>query len=108
MMQIEAIVIYGKNGEKRILPFHSGKNNIISGVSKTGKSTVGQIIEYCFGSRQCDISAGVVRKYSDWFGMLLKLDEEKCFVARKNPDLDKNIAIQCIMKFQKMPPFHQK
>ena len=88
MMQIEAIVIYGKNGKRRVLPFNCGKNNIISGVSKTGKSTVGQIIEYCFGSRQCDISAGVVRKHSDWFGMLLRLDEEKCFVARKNPDLD--------------------
>lgn len=89
MMQIEAIVIYGKNGERRILPFNPGKNNIISGVSKTGKSTVGQIIEYCFGSRQCDISTGIVRNHSDWFGMLLKLDKEKCFVARKNPDSDK-------------------
>ena len=89
MMQIEAIVIYGKNGERRILPFSLGKNNIISGVSRTGKSTVGQIIEYCFGSRQCDISTGIVRDHSDWFGMLLKLDEEKCFVARKNPDSDK-------------------
>ena len=46
MMQIEKIIIYGKNGKRRILNFNLGTDNIISGSSKTGKSTIGQIIEY--------------------------------------------------------------
>lgn len=68
-MQIKALVIYGKNGKRRILKFKLGAVNIISGSSKTGKSTVGQIIEYCFGSKECEISAGIVRQYSDWYGI---------------------------------------
>lgn len=89
MMQIEAVVIYGKNGKRRVISFNLGKNNIISGTEKTGKSIVGQIIEYCFGSDKCHISSGVVRQYSDWFGILLYLGNEKCFVARKSPELNK-------------------
>lgn len=92
MMQIEKIIIYGKNGKRRILNFNLGTDNIISGSSKTGKSTIGQIIEYCLGSDKCNISFGIVRQYSDWFALLLKLDNEKCFVARKNPDLDKKFC----------------
>lgn len=106
-MQIEAIVIYGKNGKRRVLPFNCGKNNIISGTTKTGKSTIGQIIEYCFGSQQCDVSAGIVRRHSDWFGMLLKIGDEKCFVARKNPDLDAktcNAMFYEISKDVNIPP----
>ena len=91
-MQIESLIIYGKNGARRVLKFNLGKENIISGMSQTGKSTIGQIIEYCLGSDECSISAGIVRQYADWFGLLLVLDNEKCFVARKNPDLGKKFC----------------
>lgn len=90
MMQIDSIIIYGKNGKKRILKFNLGRENIITGSTKTGKSAIGQIIEYCLGSKTCDISAGIVRQYTDWFGLVLILDNEECFVARKNPEVYKN------------------
>ena len=100
-MQIEAVVIYGKNGKRRVISFNLGKNNIISGMEKTGKSVVGQIIDYCLGSDKCYIASGVVRQYSDWFGILLYLGNEKCFVARKNPGLDKKFCNAMYYKVSK-------
>ena len=85
-MQILELVLYGKNGKKRTLPFNPGKVNIIPGESKAGKSAVGDIIEYCMGGSSCNIAVGVVRDNVVWYGLLLQFDTNKVFVARKNPD----------------------
>ena len=49
MMQIRELVLYGRNGKVRHLPFSLGTVNIITGKSKTGKSADGDIIDYCMG-----------------------------------------------------------
>lgn len=49
MMQIRELVLYGYNGKVRHLPFALGKVNIITGRSKSGKSAIGDIIDYCMG-----------------------------------------------------------
>lgn len=85
-MQICEIVLYGYNGKVRHLPFSLGKVNIITGRSKSGKSVVGDIIDYCLGGESCNIADGVVRDNVAWYGLLLQLDKERVFVARKNPD----------------------
>lgn len=84
-MQIKEIVLYGVNGETRCLPFNLGTVNIISGKSKTGKSVIGDIIDYCLGGDSCNIADGVVRETVAWYGLLLQLDDERIFVARENP-----------------------
>ena len=85
-MQIREIVLYGYNGKVRHLPFSLGKVNIITGRTKTGKSVVGDIIDYCLGGDSCNIADGVVRDNVAWYGLLLQFDKERVFVARKNPD----------------------
>lgn len=85
-MQICEIVLYGYNGKVRHLPFSLGKVNIITGKSKSGKSVVGDIIDYCLGGESCNIADGVVRDNVAWYGLLLQFDKERVFVARKNPD----------------------
>ena len=42
---IKDIVIFNKNGEKRVVPLEQGVN-IITGESKTGKSALVEIIDY--------------------------------------------------------------
>lgn len=86
MMQIREIVLYGYNGKVRHVPFSLGKVNIITGRSKSGKSVVGDIIEYCLGGESCNIADGVVRDNVAWYGLLLQFNKERVFVARKNPD----------------------
>lgn len=85
-MQIRELVLYGYNGKVRHLPFLLGQVNIISGRSKSGKSVVGDIIDYCLGGDSCNIADGVVRDNVSWYGLLLQFDCERVFVARKNPD----------------------
>ena len=86
MMQIRELVLYGYNGKVRHLPFALGKVNIITGRSKSGKSAIGDIIDYCMGGDSCNIADGIVRDNVAWYGLLLQFDNERIFVARKNPD----------------------
>ena len=85
-MQIRELVLYGYNGKVRHLPFLLGKVNIITGRQKSGKSAIGDIIDYCMGGDSCNIADGVVRDNVSWYGLLLQFDNERIFVARKNPD----------------------
>ncbi|SDH66712.1 DUF3732 domain-containing protein [Chitinophaga filiformis] len=85
-MQIKSIVLYNKKGEKRILPFEIGKVNIITGESKTGKTALIDIINYCLGSDDCRISEGIIRDTVEWFGILIQLYTEQVFIARQNPN----------------------
>lgn len=85
-MQIKSLVFYNTAGEKRILSFEIGKVNIITGESKTGKTALIDIVNYCLGSDDCRISEGIIRDTVEWFGILLQLETEQVFVARQNPN----------------------
>lgn len=94
-MQILELILYGKNGKKRTLPFKPGRVNIIPGESKAGKSAVGDIIEYCLGGNSCNIAVGVVRDSVAWYGLLLQCGLNRIFVARKNPDPGRQTTSFC-------------
>lgn len=84
-MQINAIVLYGTNGKKRILQFNIGAVNIITGKSKTGKSVIGDIIDYCFGGSSCNIAEGFVREHVAWYALQLVHNGEYLLIGRQNP-----------------------
>jgi hypothetical protein len=84
-MQIDSIILYSKTGEVRILKFNLGRVNIISGESKTGKTAIIDIIDYCLGSEDCRIREGAVRDYVEWFAIKLHFTGEEIFIARQNP-----------------------
>jgi hypothetical protein len=85
-MQIKSLVFYNNKGDKRILSFNLGKVNIITGESKTGKTAIIDIVNYCLGSDDCRISEGIIRDTVDWFAILLHYEQEEVFVARQNPN----------------------
>lgn len=87
-MQIKKIILYSHSGEKRILPFKLGKVNIITGESKSGKSALIEIINYCLASKGCDIPEGIIRDTVSYFSILLSFkDTETAFIARENPNI---------------------
>lgn len=94
-MQILAINLYGYNGKIRILPFQKGKVNIITGKSKTGKSVIGDIIDYCFGGTSCNIAEGFVREHVAWYGLHLEHEGEFLFIARENPPKGQSSTNKC-------------
>lgn len=60
---IKDIVIFNKNGEKRVVPLEQGVN-IITGESKTGKSALVEIIDYCLCSTRCTIPKGKITEFA--------------------------------------------
>ena len=97
-MQILELVLYGYNQKVRHLPFKLGQVNIITGRSKSGKSAVGDIIDYCLGGNSCNIADGVVRENVAWYGLLLQFEKERVFVARKNPDKGQQTTTTCYIE----------
>lgn len=84
-MSIGAVVLYSHSGEQRELTFKSGCLNVITGDSKTGKSAIIDIIDYCLGRSSCNVAEGVIRRSVSWFGVRLLNGADELFVARRNP-----------------------
>ncbi len=85
-LQIEKIVLYSKFGDVRELSFNVGGLSVLTGASKSGKSAIIDIIDYCTGRSSCNVADGVIRKHVGWYSLLLRRGEEKIFLARKNPN----------------------
>ncbi len=84
--QILKLVLWSKAGhEPRIVSFEPGMANVISGASKTGKSAVIPIIDYCLASTKCSIPVGTIRSACSWFGIVIQTIEGQKLLARREP-----------------------
>lgn len=89
--QLLKLVLWPRNGGKpRILEFERGVVNVITGGSKTGKSAVIPIIDYCLGAGKCSIPVGVIREQSSWFGVVIETVEGQKLLARREPGDQQN------------------
>lgn len=87
-MQIHKIILYNSIGETRELEFNIGKVNIITGESKSGKSALIEIVNYCLGSKTCEIPEGIIRETVYYFALTAVFeDNETIFIARENPNV---------------------
>lgn len=84
-IQILGIVLFSHDGRRRILKLKPGKVNIITGASKTGKSALVDVVDYCFGTGECRVPEGPIRRSVSWFGLHLKIGDGESFVARRCP-----------------------
>ena len=84
--QIRELVLWRRGGSgTRTLRFEPGVVNVISGASKTGKSAVIPIIDYCLASNDCAIPVGVIRETCEWFGIVVDTIEGQKLLARREP-----------------------
>lgn len=84
--QIRELILWPKgNFPPRRVVFAPGKVNVISGASKTGKSAIIPIIDYCLGSGKCAIPTGTIRDACSWFGLIVDTDEGQKLIARAEP-----------------------
>ena len=89
IFQIINIVVYGTNKEKRSIELKPNCVNVITGQSKTGKSALTHIVDYCLGRKECNVPAGVIRKNVSWYAIKLQTSTGEIFIARKNPETGK-------------------
>lgn len=69
----------------RVLHFRRGALNVITGSSKTGKSAIIPIIDYCLGAGRCTIPVSTIRDACAWFGIVLSTDHGELLLARREP-----------------------
>ncbi len=86
--QISKIILWPKNPKHsiRTVVFEHGQINVISGLSRTGKSAIIPIIDYCLGSGRCTIPTGVIREKTSWFGVVISTAEGEKLFARREPE----------------------
>jgi hypothetical protein len=91
LFQIKEIVVWPKNlnFKPRRLPLALGALNIISGTSRTGKSAIIPIIDYCLGSDKCTIPVNTIRDACSWFGIVVHTASGEKLFARREPGQQK-------------------
>ncbi|MHC8383129.1 DUF3732 domain-containing protein [Pseudomonas sp. LB3P14] len=85
--QIIRLIIWPKDGRHapQIIKFEKGKVNVITGGSRTGKSAIIPIIDYCLASSECQIPIDTIRDHSAWYGIVVETEEEQILLARSGP-----------------------
>lgn len=72
--------------------------NVITGASRTGKSAIIPIIDYCLGDGNCQIPVNTIRDACSWFGVLVKLHDKRILLARKEPEQQKSTDDMMLME----------
>lgn len=80
---VKAIIIFNKDGKKRIVPFKQGVN-IITGESQTGKSALVEIMDYCLCSARCTVPKGKITEFSYLYVLIMNISDQTYVIARKN------------------------
>lgn len=86
-LQLIKLIIWPKNQAHgpRLIHFKPGCVNVITGGSRTGKSAIIPIIDYCLASSECQIPIDTIRDHSAWYGLLLQTEHEQLLIARNGP-----------------------
>lgn len=82
---IKTLVLYSHEGDIRTIEFDVDGLNIITGKSKTGKSAIIDIVDYCLGRGSFNVAEGAIRKKVAWFALHLTKGEDEVLIARDNP-----------------------
>jgi len=85
--QILKLIIWPKDQTflPQVVQFQPGKLNVITGASRTGKSAIIPIIDYCLGAYECSIPIDTIRDYAVWYGIVVKTSVDEILLARQVP-----------------------
>lgn len=85
-MQLLSLAVYNRDGDRRDVEFKSGRLNIVTGESKTGKSALLDMVEYCLGRDTIMMPIGPITSTVVWYAALFELPGGgRAFVARPAP-----------------------
>lgn len=98
--QIRSILLWPRNPafKPRRLRFDLGKVNVISGASRTGKSAVIPIIDYCLGASTCSIPVNTIRRHCEWFGVIVATAQGEKLLARREPGAQRSTEDMFLME----------
>ena len=103
LFQIRKVILWPRNGvAPQVVEFQPGVVNVISGASKTGKSAVIPIIDFCLGSDKCAIPVGHIREKCEWFGILIDTVEGQKLLVRREPGNQKNTGDMVLLESEEI------
>jgi len=102
--QLKSLVLWARNEKlaPRVVPFAEGKLNVITGASKTGKSAVIPIIDYCLGSERCAVPVTTIRDACSWFGVVVATSEGEKLLARREPGTQQSTGDMFLLEGEKV------
>ncbi|MGD1522067.1 AAA family ATPase [Vibrio harveyi] len=80
---LKNIILIGHDGDLKRLGFDRGLN-IITGDSKTGKSALIEIVDFCLFSNRSTIPVGKVTDFTDIFCCVFEHNNKKIIIGRSN------------------------
>ena len=84
-MQLVSLGVYSRDGARRDVQFRLGSLNILTGKSKTGKSAILDIAEFCLGRDRVTIPTGVISDKAAWYYLIVQFASERVLICRPNP-----------------------
>jgi hypothetical protein len=103
---IKELLLWSRNQalEPKRLTFTSDSLNVISGVSRTGKSAVIPIIDYCLGADTCAIPVNTIRDRCSWFGIVVKTERGEMLLARREPGAQRTTGDMFVLSGETVVP----
>lgn len=97
-MQIDELLLYNRDGDVRSIPLAAGRLNVITGDSRTGKSSLINIIRFLLGAGSPHAPRGPIQQSVAWYGMRAHIGETHFFIGRPAPvgDAETNQAMLVI------------
>src|SRR5438876_2817803 len=86
----------------RVVQLRGDTVNVISGASRTGKSAIIPIIDYCLGADKCAIPVETIRNACSWFGVLVQTSEGQKLFARREPGEQKSTGDMFLLEGDKI------
>jgi hypothetical protein len=83
--QLLEIGLYNQGGELRRIAFQPGKVNVVTGGSKTGKTALIDIVDYCLGRNECNVPLGVIRDTVKWYALRIQGGKRQVVIGRPAP-----------------------
>jgi Protein of unknown function (DUF3732) len=97
-MNLLTVVLYSKTGEQRVVDFRPGELNIVTGWSRTGKSALLDIVEFCLGRDTLTLPVGPITDTVSWYAVVIQLPTTRAFVARPAPKAGRNSTQQAMLE----------
>jgi len=85
VIQLRAVAIWNREGQRRTIELRPGELNIITGEAKTGKSALLEIVEFCLGRSTVSLPEGVVTRTVAWYGLMVGAEDQSVFIGRPGP-----------------------
>jgi len=99
-VQLLALALYNHDGRARTIEFEPGALNVVTGESKTGKSALLTIVEYCLGRDALLVPVGPIADTVGWFAALWDLgDGARAFVARPALEVGRTSTQRAMLEF---------